>query len=42
MLDSGIYLAPSMFEAMFISEALTDEDIEKTEKAFERAIKLVK
>ena len=42
MLGSGIYLAPSMFEAMFISEALTDEDIEKTEKAFERAIKLVK
>lgn len=42
MLNSGIYLAPSMFEAMFISEALTDEDIEKTEKAFERAIKLVK
>lgn len=42
MLGSGIYLAPSMFEAMFISEALSGEDIEKTEKAFERAIKLVK
>ena len=42
MLNSGIYLAPSMFEAMFISEALSGEDIEKTEKAFERAVKLVK
>lgn len=30
MLDSGIYLAPSQFEAMFVSFAHTDEDIEKT------------
>lgn len=30
MLDKGIYLAPSQFEAMFVSYVHTDEDIEKT------------
>lgn len=30
MLDKGIYLAPSQFEAMFISWAHDDEDINKT------------
>ena len=30
MLESGIYTAPSQFEAMFVSDAHTDEDIEKT------------
>ena len=30
MLDSGIYLAPSQFEACFISAAHTDADIDKT------------
>ncbi len=30
MLKSGIYLAPSPFEAMFISAALTKKDVEKT------------
>src|ERR1035438_10041897 len=30
MLDSGVYLAPSQFEAAFVSAAHTDEDIEKT------------
>ncbi|ARM30145.1 glutamate-1-semialdehyde 2,1-aminomutase [Prosthecochloris sp. HL-130-GSB] len=33
MLDQGIYLAPSQFEAMFTSTAHSDEDIEKTIKA---------
>lgn len=28
-LENGIYLAPSQFEAMFISQAHTDEDIDK-------------
>jgi glutamate-1-semialdehyde 2,1-aminomutase len=28
-LDNGIYLAPSQFEAMFVSQAHTDEDIDK-------------
>ena len=30
MLDRGIYLAPSQFEAAFVSTALSDEDIEAT------------
>lgn len=30
MLEEGIYLAPSQFEAMFVSDAHTEEDIEKT------------
>ncbi len=30
MLDKGIYLAPSQFEAMFMSWAHSDEDIERT------------
>ncbi|MDY6856203.1 MAG: glutamate-1-semialdehyde 2,1-aminomutase [Thermodesulfobacteriota bacterium] len=33
MLEQGIYLAPSQFEASFISLAHTDNDIEKTIKA---------
>jgi len=32
-LESGIYLAPSQFEAAFISNAHSDEDIEKTIEA---------
>ena len=30
MLDRGIYLAPSQFEAMFVSDAHSEEDIAKT------------
>ncbi|MCI0526553.1 MAG: aspartate aminotransferase family protein, partial [Nitrospira sp.] len=30
MLERGVYLAPSQFEAGFVSAAHTDEDIEKT------------
>ena len=30
MLQSGIYTAPSQFEAMFVSYAHSDEDITKT------------
>jgi len=30
MLDQGVYLAPSAFEAGFVSAAHTDEDIDKT------------
>ncbi len=36
MLESGIYVAPSQFEAMFVSAAHTDEDIQKTVEAIER------
>ncbi|MFM9834952.1 MAG: glutamate-1-semialdehyde 2,1-aminomutase [Methylophilaceae bacterium] len=37
MLDSGIYLGPSAFEAGFVSAAHTDEDIAKTLAAAEKA-----
>lgn len=30
LLDHGIYVAPSQFEAMFVSDAHTEEDIEET------------
>ena len=30
LLDNGIYVAPSRFEAMFVSDAHTDEDIDRT------------
>lgn len=30
MLENGIYIAPSQFEAMFMSDALTDEDVDRT------------
>jgi glutamate-1-semialdehyde 2,1-aminomutase len=33
MLDQGIYLAPSQFEAAFLSAAHTDEDIDRTIEA---------
>ena len=38
-LDAGIYLAPSQFEATFISNAHTNEDIEKTIEASLNAMK---
>jgi glutamate-1-semialdehyde 2,1-aminomutase len=39
MLDSGIYLAPSQFEAGFLSTAHSEADIEKTVSAAARAMK---
>lgn len=39
MLDQGIYLAPSQFEAAFVSLAHTDEDIEKTVESAYNAFK---
>ncbi len=38
-LDSGIYLAPSQFEAGFVSFAHTDEDIDRTVAAAKEAMK---
>ncbi|MDX1796078.1 MAG: glutamate-1-semialdehyde 2,1-aminomutase [Hydrogenovibrio sp.] len=38
MLDEGIYLAPSAFEAGFVSSAHTDEDIEKTIQAAKKVM----
>lgn len=41
MLEQGIYLAPSQFEAAFVSTAHTDEDISRTCDAAENALKMV-
>jgi len=41
MLDQGIYLAPSQFEACFVSLAHSDEDIERTIEANLRALQIV-
>ena len=41
MLKNGIYLAPSQFEAMFLSTAHTIEDIEKTLLANRNAFKVI-
>jgi glutamate-1-semialdehyde 2,1-aminomutase len=38
MLDQGVYLAPSQFEAAFMSAAHSEEDIEKTIAAAEKAL----
>ena len=41
-LESGIYLAPSQFEAGFVSAAHTDEDIQRTIEASYNALKKIK
>jgi len=41
MLKNGVYLAPSQFEAGFMSLAHTKEDIAKTLKAAEQAFKVI-
>ena len=38
MLEQGIYLAPSQFEATFLSLAHSDTDLEKTLAAFKHAL----
>ena len=38
MLGRGILLAPSQFEAMFVSAAHTQEDLEKTLHAMDQAL----
>lgn len=40
LLDRGIYVAPSQFEAMFLSDAHTEEDIQKTCQILESYFKL--
>jgi glutamate-1-semialdehyde 2,1-aminomutase len=39
MLDAGIYLAPSQFEAGFISAAHTASDIDRTVKSAAKVLK---
>lgn len=38
MLKRGIYLAPSQFESLFLSDAHTDKDLEKTVSAFDEVM----
>jgi glutamate-1-semialdehyde 2,1-aminomutase len=42
MLDRGVFLAPSQFEAMFISAAHSDDDILATMEAAGEALALVR
>ncbi|MGN1343712.1 MAG: glutamate-1-semialdehyde 2,1-aminomutase [Traorella sp.] len=42
MIESNIMIAPSQFEAMFISNAHTKEDLNKTLQAFDKAMKEIK
>jgi len=42
MLKEGVYLAPSQFEAAFVSLAHTDEIIERTIEAARRAFERLK
>ena len=42
MLDRGVFLAPSQFEAMFVSAAHSDDDIEATIEAAVAALTLVR
>jgi glutamate-1-semialdehyde 2,1-aminomutase len=39
LLEQGVYIAPSQFEAGFMSAAHTDEDIDKTVEASFNALK---
>ena len=41
MLDRGIYLAPSQFEALFVSSALGDAEIDQTIEASYESLKLL-
>lgn len=41
LLDKGIYTAPSQFEAMFVSDAHTEEDIQKTCMAIEKSLRSI-
>jgi glutamate-1-semialdehyde 2,1-aminomutase len=41
MLDRGIFLAPSQFEAAFVSAAHTAEDIDRTVEAALDSLKLI-
>lgn len=41
MLTRGIYLAPSQFEALFLSDAHSNEDLEKTATAFDAVMRVL-
>ena len=41
VLDRGVFIAPSQFEALFVSAAHTDADIDRTLSAFREALSAV-
>lgn len=41
MIENGIFLPPSQFEAWFLSTALSEKDLKKTEKAINASMKVV-
>lgn len=42
LLKNGIFVAPSQFETVFLSDAHANKDIQKTVHAYEKALKMVK
>lgn len=42
MKANGMYIAPSQFEALFVNDALTEEDLQMTEAAIEKALSVWK
>jgi glutamate-1-semialdehyde 2,1-aminomutase len=41
MLERGVFIAPSQFEALFVSAAHSDADIEKTIEAARESLKAI-
>jgi glutamate-1-semialdehyde 2,1-aminomutase len=41
MLDRGVYFAPALYEAGFVSAAHTDEDLAETVRAADEVFKLL-
>ena len=41
MIRNGVFLPPSQFEALFLSSALTKEDLVIIEKAVDKAVEAV-
>jgi len=41
LLENGVYIPPSQFEAWFLSTTLSDKDLQKTKNAIEQAMKKV-
>lgn len=42
LLKGGVFIAPSQFETVFLSDAHTKDDLNKTVDAYQKALKLVK
>lgn len=42
MLKEGIYLAPSQFESLFLSDAHTEADLKKTAAAFDKVMEILR